>query len=71
MATFTAAAHQDEPLDALLWRVMGATTWLEVVYDLNPGLADLGPFLPHGHIVTLPLLTQAPVEARKIVQLWD
>ncbi|WP_343226435.1 MULTISPECIES: tail protein X [Lysobacter] len=37
----------------------------------NPGLADLGPVLPHGTAVDLPdPVTRAP-DARPLIQLWD
>lgn len=78
--TLTAAAQQGDTLDALLWRVMGATAGVvEITLSLNPGLAALGAVLPEGHIVTLPAIAPASSAAtartaaprRDIVQLWD
>ncbi|SEJ71596.1 P2-like prophage tail protein X, partial [Azotobacter beijerinckii] len=42
---------------------------VEAVLEANPGLADLGPILPHGQRVTLP--EQAPQPQTQTVQLWD
>ncbi|HAR05712.1 MAG TPA: phage tail protein, partial [Pseudomonas sp.] len=42
----------------------------EQVLDANPGLADLGPVIPHGTLVQLP--EQAVrAEQRQMVNLWD
>lgn len=69
-----ASAHQNEPLDALVWRETGQRT-IEAVLAANPGLADLGPFLPQGQTVDLTAAsTTAAVAAsqtRQIIQLWD
>lgn len=45
---------------------------LEQVLALNPGLAQLGPYLPVGTVVVLPILQEAsrPAE-REVIQLWD
>ncbi|MGE4431906.1 MAG: tail protein X [Sphingobium sp.] len=70
--TFTATALQGETLDALCWRVLGQTGGIvEQALDLNRDLAEQGPLLSEGQVITLPLVS-APVTAeRKIVQLWD
>ncbi|WP_309628723.1 tail protein X [Brevundimonas sp.] len=45
---------------------------VEQVLDLNPGLAQLGPFLPVGTRVVLPILQAAAQPAeRAVIQLWD
>ncbi len=45
---------------------------VEQVLELNPGLAQLGPHLPPGTRVVLPVLQEAAQPAeREIVQLWD
>ncbi|SER25849.1 P2-like prophage tail protein X [Azotobacter beijerinckii] len=63
-------AHQGDTLDALCWRHYGRTAGVvEAVLEANPGLADLGPILPHGQRVTLP--EQAPQPQTQTVQLWD
>lgn len=64
-------AQADEPLDALVFRVLGpGVGTLEAVLTLNPNLADLGLFLPLNHPVRLP---RQPVTAatRPLVQLWS
>lgn len=70
MAT-TVIANQGETLDALCWRHYGRTAGVvEAVLEVNPGLADLGPILPHGTPVQLPdITTQQPTSST--VQLWD
>jgi phage tail protein X len=67
----TVIASQGDTLDALCWRHYGRTAGVvEAVLDANPGLADLGPVLPHGQSVELP--DQAPpVTTQTVVQLWD
>ncbi len=63
-------AHQGDTLDALCWRHYGRTAGVvEAVLEANPGLADLGPILPHGQRVPLP--EQAPQPQTQTVQLWD
>ncbi|WP_227369830.1 tail protein X [Halomonas sp. M20] len=65
-------AHQYDTVDAICQRVFGRTAGItEQVIDMNPGLADLGPVLPQGTLVTLPdVATQQPSRTRT-VQLWD
>lgn len=66
-------AMQGDTLDALCYRHLGVTAGaVEQALELNPGLAELGPVLPHGTAVLLPDLTNAKVPAqRALVQLWD
>lgn len=69
MAT-TVHAAQGDTLDAICWRHYGRTAGVvEQVLDANPGLASLGPILPHGTAVQLPDITTQ--QQRKTVQLWD
>lgn len=69
MAT-TVRAEQGDTLDAICWRHYGRTAGVvEQVIDANPGLAELGPILPHGTAVQLPDITTQ--QQRKTVQLWD
>lgn len=64
-------AHQRDTLDAICYRAYGRTAGVtEQVLQANPGLAELGPTLPHGTPVTLPDITQQPSRA-PTVQLWD
>jgi phage tail protein X len=72
MATFAAFALQGETLDALVWRVLGAGSGVvEQALELNRDLAALGPVLPEGMPVTLPLILTAQVQEREMVKLWD
>jgi phage tail protein X len=61
--------QQGDTVDVLCWRYYGRTAGVtEALLLANPGLADIGPVLPHGHLVDLPEIT---IEAeRKMVQLW-
>jgi phage tail protein X len=66
----TVRAAQGDTLDAICWRHYGRTAGVvEQVIDANPGLAELGPILPHGTAVQLPDITTQ--QQRKTVQLWD
>lgn len=64
-------AEQGDTVDAICWRHYGRTAGVvEQVLDANPGLADLGPVIPHGTQVLLP--EQAVrAEQRQMVNLWD
>jgi phage tail protein X len=65
-------ALQGETLDALCYRVLGRTEGVtEAALAANPGLADLGPVLPHGQPVDLPEATQATLTEAAMVQLWS
>lgn len=64
-------ASQGDTVDAICWRYYGRTAGVtELVLVANPGLADLGPIIPHGTPVTLP--DAAPqAEQRQVLNLWD
>ncbi|MEQ9721144.1 tail protein X [Yersinia alsatica] len=63
-------AQQYDTVDALCWRYYGRTEGVtEKVLAANPGLSDIGPFLPHGHPVEMPEVTAA-ITAQTL-QLWD
>lgn len=64
-------AQQGDTVDAICWRHYGRTAGVvEQVLDANPGLADLGPVIPHGTLIALPdVAVQA--EQRPMVNLWD
>lgn len=66
-------AQQGDTLDALCWRHYGRTgTVVEAVLAANPGLADLGPVVPHGTPIDLPELGAASqANTTRLVQLWD
>lgn len=63
-------AIQGDTLDLLLHRYYGYTAGItEQVLALNPRLAELGPVLPIGTLVTLP---DAPTQATVTqINLWD
>jgi len=64
-----AIAQQNDTLDLICWRHYGRTGAVtEAALAANPGLAELGPILPHGHKVTLPEDVPAPV--KETVNLW-
>jgi phage tail protein X len=58
MAIVENVMRENTTLDLLLWRLHGAAgaDLLEQAYDLNEGLAELGPVLPVGTKVLLPEL---------------
>ena len=58
-------------VDAVCRRYYGREAGaVEAVLEANPGLADLGPVLPAGVLVTLPDLPR-PLETIPTVKLWD
>lgn len=64
-------AHQHDTVDAICHRAFGQTAGItEQVLELNPGIAEHGPVLPHGTPVTLPDTTRQP-QRTQTVQLWD
>ncbi len=64
-------AQQGDTVDAICWRHYGRTAGVvEQVLEANPGLADHGPVIPNGTLITLP--DAAPqAERRQMVNLWD
>jgi len=66
------AALQGDTLDLICWRELGTTVdVVEQAYDLNPSLADAGPILAEGTIVTLPGVLPASTLTRETINLWD
>lgn len=57
-------------LDAICWKHYGAESAVVDVLEANPGLADHGPVLPAGVIITLPVL-HAPATDTTHIRLWD
>mgnify|MGYP003671531572 CR=1 FL=1 len=65
-------SHQGDTLDQLCWRHYQRTAGVtESVLAANPGLADIGPILPHGTLVNLPPLETTQIATAALVQLWD
>lgn len=63
----------DIALDLLLWRRFQRhrAGFVERVLDANPGLADLGPILPVGTAVVVPLdAPELHPPKRPVVRLW-
>tara|TARA_R110002020_G_scaffold266483_32_gene481468 strand:- start:12519 stop:12740 length:222 start_codon:yes stop_codon:yes gene_type:complete len=60
-------------LDLLLWRRHGVRGRELVAssFAANPGLAEKGPFLPLGTVVSLPEMPKRTSAARKVVSLFD
>lgn len=60
-----------DTVDFIAWKHYGTQEGqvLEQLLAANPGLADYGPELPAGVIITLPTLTA--VGQSKGVKLWD
>jgi phage tail protein X len=60
-------------LDAIIWRRYRRATpgLFEKTLDLNQGLAALGPIIPRGTIIHIPI-DRLPSEAvLPLVRLWD
>lgn len=72
MAGLQVRALQGDTVDQLCLRHLGTTAHgvVEATYAGNPGLADLGPVLPAGTLVTLVEAPQAAATAAT-VNLWD
>jgi P2-like prophage tail protein X len=61
-------------VDLLAWRKFKdhRNGFVERVLDTNPGLADLGPILPVGTKVVIPLdAPELKPAERPVVRLWD
>lgn len=56
--------------DYIAWKYYGTQDGqvVEQLVDANPGLADLGPVLPAGILVSLPDIK--PATATQVVRLW-
>ncbi|MFK3888466.1 tail protein X [Sphingomonas sp. NPDC079357] len=72
MAT-TVTARAGDTLDELIWRTRAlGPADLPAVIALNPGIADAGPRLAAGTIVTVPPAPATPATpTRDLIQLWD
>lgn len=65
-------AQQNDTIDLLVWRNLGSTaSYVEQTLELNPGIAQFGPVLPHGTPVTLPDPLPTTAQTQDTVQLWD
>ena len=68
----TYKSRAGDVVDAIAWRYYGAcdSDILRRVLEANPGLADHGPVLPAGVLMTLPDI-ETPASEQKAVSLWD
>jgi phage tail protein X len=65
-------AQQGDTVDLLCWRHLGVTAEVvELVLEMNPDIARLGPILPHGQAITLPDQIPTATAQNQPVQLWD
>ncbi|MEW6019757.1 MAG: tail protein X [Pseudomonadota bacterium] len=75
MTTETITINSDQlTVDLLVWRRFRRKVpgLVEQVLALNPGLAQLGPYLPRGAKVVLPVLQEPDRSADvEILSLWD
>lgn len=55
-------------VDAICHAHYGSAALAVLVYEANPGLAERGPILPMGILITLPEV--APEPTRTPVRLW-
>lgn len=64
--------REGDAADLIAWRVYGTNddAVLQQLLDANGGLADLGPILPAGIAVTLPVVA-TPVASTAGIRLWD
>jgi phage tail protein X len=71
-----ALARDREPLDALLFRVLGGSPGpragvVEAVLEANPGLAAMALALPSRTVVVIPQAVVQTPAVKAIVNLWD
>ena len=65
-------ARQGDTVDLICHRYYGTTQDVtEAVYDANHGLAEFGPILPHGQLVTLPAIENTSQGDDNRLNLWD
>lgn len=67
----TYRASEGDTVDYIAWKYYGTQNGraVEQLLEANPGLADVGPLLPAGYLLTMPEIQQEP-EAQA-VRLWD
>lgn len=62
-------------LSRMVWRLFGRLPegYVERLLELNPGLADLGEYLPVGTKIVFPLdqVTSDQASRPVVVRLWD
>lgn len=62
---------QGDTADYIAWKQYGTQDGrvVEQLVAANPGLADIGPVLPGGILITLPVIQ--PAVSDQVVRLWD
>ena len=69
MTTKSVRSREGDTVDQIAARCYDGDTAMTVaILEANPGLADLGPILPRGTLVSLPAKLAATAE---ITNLWD
>ncbi len=60
------------PIDLIVWRRYHRKTpgLVEAILDLNPGLADLGPLLPRGTVINIPIDKPNTPRQVQLIRLW-
>lgn len=65
-------AEEGDTADRICFRYLGRTGAVtEQLLSLNPGLAALGPLIPHGARVKLPAQNDLSPVQNETVKLWD
>lgn len=64
---------ENDVLDYIAYKYYGDTNnrIVEQILAVNVGLADYGPILPEGLVITLPEQTETTVVTNDQVKLWD
>lgn len=64
-------ASEGDTVDLIAWRIYGTqeARVVERLLEANPGLADYGPQLPAGTLLTIPELDTAAEQTG--TRLWD
>jgi phage tail protein X len=72
MADFETYTTADgDMVDAIAFNRFGASAGhAEAILDANPGLAAMGPVLPSGVVIKIPV-PQAPARQQTMQRLWD
>jgi phage tail protein X len=65
-------AGDDVSVSLIVWRRFKRPMpgLVEMIYDTNPGLADLGHFLPVGTVFALPIPTPREPVILEPIKLW-
>lgn len=69
--SLTYRTSDGDTADYIAWKYYGTQDGqvVEQLLEANPGLADRGPVLPAGILVTMPDVQ--PATAAQVVRLWD